>query len=66
MSPALREHRIEAFGALLRDQPIRPVLTRSERDGAHEVFVWQGESLKMILSTFNRADADSVMALANV
>ena len=56
--------RAESFVGLLAASGTALQLTRSERDGAHEVFAWCDGSIKLILSTFNSADADEVMALA--
>lgn len=56
--------KVDSFALLLASSGERLKLTRDIRGGAHEVFVWQGGSIKLILSTFCTADADAVMQLA--
>ena len=56
--------RAESFVCLLAASGAALQLTRSERNGAHEIFAWCDGSIKLVLSTFNSADADEVMALA--
>ena len=55
--------RAESFVVLFAANGQAVTLTRSERGGAHEVFAWCDGSLKLILSTFSKADADAVMLL---
>ena len=55
--------RAESFVNLLACNGQAVELTRSERDGAHEVYAWVDGSIKLILSTFSREEVDSVMRL---